>query len=359
MTQNALLGFVAFISAGVAVFGVTPVVQYLGTKSGRVDRPDSRKIHKQPIVRIGGAAIFLSLLISLTIVVLAGGSEVLLRGPGWGIAGVLTGGVAFFAIGFLDDFVSMGPLPRLLLQFGAAAAAWILGVRVALPPLDFLPLSNWTDWTGDWPSLLVTMVWLVGVVNALNWIDGLDGLAAGFSGLAAANVGIVALLDRHPAVAILALALSGSALGFLRYNFNPATIFMGDGGSYLLGYGLASLCVLEFAATGEGWGRTLLPFLALAIPIFDMTFVILSRLRDGHSPFLPDRRHIHHRLLEAGASQRLAAIYIYSLTLFVNALVAMNMGFAWGRLVLIASGGLLVALSVQLYQQRENTGDTQ
>lgn len=347
MTQNALLGLIALVSAGIAVLGITPVVQYVGVRSGRVDQPDSRKIHKQPVVRIGGAAIFAGVLVSLVITALAGGEETLLREADWGILGVLVGGVAFFTIGFMDDLLSLAPLPRLLLQFGSAGLAWVLGVRIALPPLTFLPF----DGASDWLSPLLTAIWLVGIVNALNWIDGLDGLAAGFSGLAATNVGLIALLDGHPAIAILALALAGSTFGFLRYNFNPATIFMGDGGSYLLGYGLASLCVLEFT-TEATWGRMLLPLLVLAVPIFDMVYVILTRLRDGRSPFLPDRRHIHHRLLAAGASQRSAAIYIYGLTLLGNSIATAGMGFTWGRLAIVASGGIAIVLSLQLYQQR-------
>lgn len=352
MTQNTLLPcLVAFSSACIVALGVTPVVKYLGIKSGQVDRPDARKIHTQPIVRIGGIAIFVSVIAALAISGLAGGEVALLRESTWGILGALMGAIAFFALGLADDFFSLTPLLRLLVQFGIAAATWGLGVRIALPALPGLLASAIVAAA---LSFLVTVVWLVGVVNAINWIDGLDGLAAGVSGVAALGIGAIALVGGRPAVALFSLALAGSTLGFLRYNFNPATIFMGDGGAYFLGYGLASLCVLG-VATEATWGRLLLPFVILAIPIFDMTFVILTRLRDGQSPFVADKRHLHHRLLGMGVSQRMSAIYVYSLAFLGSSSAIALVGLPWGRWAAIASGGLAVVLSWQLYQQRTPT----
>ena len=345
MTQNTLLlCLVAFSSACIVVLGATPVVRYWGLQSGKLDRPDARKIHKQPIVRLGGIAMFVGVMAALAIVALAGGESALTRESDWSILGVLMGAIAFFSLGLADDFLGLTASLRLLVQFGVASLAWGLGVRIAVP---FLP--------ADTPialllSLLVTIVWLVGVVNAINWIDGLDGLAAGVSGISALSISVVALAGGRPAIALFALALAGSTLGFLRYNFNPATIFMGDGGSYFLGFGLASLCVLEFA-TQSNPGQ-LLPFAILAVPIFDMTAVILARLQDGQSPFTPDKRHLHHRLLGMGASQRASAIYVYGLTLLGGSSAIALAGLGWGRWVAAASGALAIALSWQLYQQQ-------
>ncbi|MEO0946675.1 MAG: MraY family glycosyltransferase, partial [Cyanobacteria bacterium J06641_5] len=186
------------------------------------------------------------------------------------------------------------------------------------------------------------------VISKLN--KAATGLSAGVSGIAALSIGVTALTSDRPAIALFALALAGSNLGFLRYNFNPATIFMGDGGSYFLGFGLAGLCVLEFATVASP--VQLLPFVILAVPILDMVFVILARLQDGQSPFTPDKRHLHHRLLALGASQRSSAIYIYGLTLLSGSSAIALLGLTWGYWVATASGAFAIALSWQLYQQQ-------
>lgn len=232
----------------------------------------------------------------------------------WEVWGVTLGGLAFFLIGLADDLFSLSPFIRLLMQATVAAVAWWMGVQI-----DFLnvPFDGLVQM--GWLSLPITVIWLVGMANAINWIDGLDGLAAGVSGIAAVVMLVVTLFMQQPAAGLIAAALAGGALGFLRYNFNPAQIFMGDGGAYFMGFTLAGVGVIGLVKS-TAVTAVLLPYLILAVPIVDMSAVILARLRHGKSPFVADKRHLHHRLLQAGLSQRLAVLFIYSLTLWVGSL---------------------------------------
>ena len=184
----------------------------------------------------------------------------------------------------------------------------------------------------DWFSLLATLIWLVGITNAINWLDGLDGLAAGVSGIAAVGLLSVSFSLHQPAAGLLAAALAGSCLGFLRHNFNPARIFMGDGGSYFLGFALAAISIVG-PAKGLTSVSLLLPLLILSLPLADMSAVIMGRLSEGHSPFYPDRRHLHHRLLRTGLSHRRTVLLIYAFTQWLGslALVLVNaeLRFLW------------------------------
>jgi UDP-N-acetylmuramyl pentapeptide phosphotransferase/UDP-N-acetylglucosamine-1-phosphate transferase len=168
-------------------------------------------------------------------------------------------------------------------------------------------------------SLLATVVWLVGITNAINWLDGLDGLAAGVSGIAAIGLLSVSFSLAQPAAGLLAAALAGACLGFLRHNFNPARIFMGDGGSYFLGFALAAISIVG-PAKGLTGVSLLLPLLILSLPLADMSAVIMGRLSEGRSPFYPDRRHLHHRLLRSGLSHRRTVVLIYAFTQWLGAL---------------------------------------
>jgi len=268
------------------------------------------------MVRLGGVSIFMGTLVALLFVWGTGGFGVLTPEREYEIWGVTLGGLAFFLIGLADDLVSLSPQLRLLLQSIVAGFAWWAGVSI-----DFLSLPFQPDpvLLPPWISLAVTVIWLVGMANAINWIDGLDGLAAGVSGIAAVIMLIVCLAMNQPAAGLVVAALAGGALGFLRYNFNPAQIFMGDGGAYFMGFTLAGVGVIGLVKSVTTLA-VLLPTLILAVPIFDMSAVIFERLRHGKSPFTADKRHLHHRLLKAGLSHRLTVLFIYTLTLWVGSL---------------------------------------
>lgn len=317
----------AFAIAALLVLSITPRIKKFALKRGWVDRPGGRKIHKRPMVRLGGVSIFIGTMVALLLVWWTGGFGIQTPQKEYEIWGVIIGGLAFFLIGLADDLLTLPAITRLVAQLSVAAVVWQAGVQVEFLTIPFVGLVQLQDWI----SLPITVVWLVGMANAINMIDGLDGLAAGVSGIAAVVMLIVTLFMNQPAAALIAAALAGASLGFLRYNFNPAQIFMGDGGAYFMGFTLAGVGIIGLVKAVTTVA-VLLPYVILAVPILDIFTVVLDRLRRGKSPFAADKRHLHHRLLQAGLSQRLAVLFIYSLTLWVGtlALAISNMPSGWG-----------------------------
>ncbi len=340
--MHHLYHLLAFLVATVVVLLATPVIKKFGLKVGLVDRPGGRKIHKRPMVRLGGVAIFAGTIIALLVVWWSGGFGVLPPNKEYELWGVTIGGVAFFLIGLADDLLTLPALSRLVMQFLVAGMAWQAGVQINFLSIPYLGMVQLQDWV----SLTLTVIWLVGMANAINMIDGLDGLAAGVCGIAAVVMMIVCLFMKQPAAALIAAALAGGALGFLRYNFNPAQIFMGDGGAYFMGFTLAGVGVIGLVK-GVTTVAVLLPYLILAVPILDISAVVVDRLRRGKSPFAADKRHLHHRLLNAGLPQRMIVLFIYSLTLWVGslALAISNMPSGWGYAI-----GATVLLSFTSWQ---------
>jgi len=347
-----LYHLLAFFISSTVVLWSTPVIKMIGLKSGYVDSPGDRKVHRRPMVRLGGVSIFLGTAAALLLVWQTGGfidtnGQPLGPVQEFAIWGVVLGGLAFFLIGLADDLFNLSPWTRLLMQSLVAVGAWQVGVQIeflSIPLSGLVPLPAWV-------SLPVTAIWLVGMANAINWIDGLDGLAAGVSGIAAVVMLVVCLFMDQPAAALIAAALAGGALGFLRYNFNPAQIFMGDGGAYFMGFTLAGVGVIGLVKSVTTVAvvfptvAVLLPYLILAVPILDMSAVILNRLRSGKSPFTADKRHLHHRLLNAGLSHRLAVLFIYALTLWAGSLaiavsgVPSGIAYALGATLLLSYTG--------------------
>jgi UDP-GlcNAc:undecaprenyl-phosphate GlcNAc-1-phosphate transferase len=339
---------IAFFLALVVVWWLTPIVKRLGLKAGYVDKPNERKMHQRPMVRLGGVAIFAGSLVALLTVWGLGGFGLLPTPKEWEVWGVALGGVAFFSIGLIDDLLNLSALSRLIAQIGVAAMVWSMGVRIEFLTLPFFDLIYL-----HWLSLPITILWLVGMANAINWIDGLDGLAAGVCGISAVVLFVLSLFMEQSAAALIAAALAGGSLGFLRYNFNPAQIFMGDGGAYFMGFTLAGVAIIGLvkvaAVTTVAVTAVLLPYLVLAVPILDMSVVIISRLLKGKSPFAADKGHLHHRLIKAGISHRLTVLFIYALTLWVGSLALgfSNIPSGWG--FAIGATLLLIYLSWQVW----------
>ncbi|MGF1493314.1 MAG: glycosyltransferase family 4 protein [Microcoleaceae cyanobacterium] len=345
----------AFLVSVVVVLISTPIVKQIGLKSGRVDLPDARKVHQRPMVRLGGISIFLGTLTALLLVWGIGGfidadGQPLSPRQEYEIWGVTIGGLAFFLIGLADDLYSLSPGTRLLLQSGVASLAWGVGVRIEFLTIPFNGLVD-----VGWLSLPITVLWLVGIVNAINWIDGLDGLAAGVCAISAVMMSIVSLFMNQPAAALISAALAGGAIGFLRYNFNPAQIFMGDGGAYFMGFTLAGVGVIGLVKTALVTS-VLLPYIILAVPILDMVAVILDRLRKGESPFKADKRHLHHRLLKAGLPQKLVVIFIYALTFWVGCLALAFSGIPSGFIYAFAATGLLGYIGWKTLKRAKQVG---
>jgi len=336
----------AFIVSAVVVIVTTPIVERLGKKLGCIDHPGERKIHHRPIVRMGGAAIFMGTLIALLLTWWTGGFGILPADKSDEIWGVTVGGLAFFVLGLSDDLFGLSPSFRLAMQLLIASVSWQVGVRISIltiPMIGLLPLPLWLSW-------LLTVLWLVGMANAINMIDGVDGLAAGVSGIAAMVMLVVSLFLDRPAAALIAAALAGSAVGFLRYNFNPARIFMGDGGAYFMGFTLAGIGVIGLVKSLTTVA-VLLPYVILAVPILDISAVVLARLRKGHSPFRADKRHLHHRLLNAGLSQKSTVLFIYSLTLWAGSLALALSGLPSGLTYAIGATLLVFYTGWQVWKQ--------
>jgi UDP-GlcNAc:undecaprenyl-phosphate GlcNAc-1-phosphate transferase len=350
---NYLYHLITLVTSTLLVLLTTPTIKKIALRIGLVDHPGGRKIHKQPMVRLGGVSIFISSLIALLIVWWLGGfidtnGNILSPEKEFEIWGVTVGGVAFFVIGLADDLFGLSPLFRLFTQIIAASIAWVVGVQIQFLTIPFYGLAN-INMLLSWP---ITVIWLVGMANAINWIDGVDGLAAGVSGIAAFMMLIVSIFMDQPAAALIAAALAGATLGFLRYNFNPAQIFMGDGGAYYVGFTLAGVGVIGLVKTTMVTS-VVLPYLILAVPILDMSAVILDRLRNGKSPFIADKRHLHHRLLDAGLSQRLTVFFIYSLTLWVGSLAMAFSGIPSGTIYAFSATGLLAYTSWKVWKQKQ------
>jgi len=349
-----LYHLIAFLLSMTVVLWCTPVIKTLGVKNGYVDHPNERKVHQRPMVRLGGISIFAGTIAALTVVWGLGGFMSLPPNMEWGIWGVTLGGCAFFLIGLADDLFNLTPMSRLFMQIIIATICWFMGVKIeflSLPFVEFLSLPFDGLIQIDWLSFPATVIWLVGMANAINWIDGLDGLAAGVSGIAAVVMLVVTLFMNQYGAALIAAALAGGALGFLRYNFNPAQIFMGDGGSYFMGFTLAGIGVIGLVKT-TAVTAVLLPYLILAVPLLDMSAVIISRLKHGKSPFTADKRHLHHRLLQAGISQKMTVVFIYALTFWVGSLAMAFSGLPGGGAYALCATMLLSYMSWYVWRNR-------
>lgn len=270
--------------------------------AGYYDAPGERKIHKYPIPRLGGIAIWFGFMLALGAICFFQWRHEL----GSALPGVLAGGAIMFVLGLLDDLYNLSPYIKLLIQFVAALTAFILGVQINildLPGAQLLVLNAF--------SLPLTVLWLVGLSNAMNFIDGVDGLAAGVTVLSALTLTVIALFTNQPSSALLASLLAGASLGFLAFNFHPAKIFMGDSGALFCGFVLASIAVTGVLKTKMV--VMMLPMFVLSVPILDITFSVLRRLARGKNPFLPDADHIHHQFLKTGMGQVRAVTYLYAL----------------------------------------------
>ncbi|MBQ4092496.1 MAG: undecaprenyl/decaprenyl-phosphate alpha-N-acetylglucosaminyl 1-phosphate transferase, partial [Firmicutes bacterium] len=275
---------------------------------GVFDAPDARKVHKKPMTRMGGLGIYCGFLAGF--LVYGDFSREML---GWMLSCSFV-----VAVGFYDDVKNISPKLKFLGQIVAACILMAFGVHLEYFSIPF------TDTIIDMGffGYVISLLWLVGVCNAVNLIDGLDGLAGGVSAIAALSLGVVTYAGGLSVVAALCVILFGSILGFLRWNFNPAHLFMGDCGSLLLGFLLA-----VFSLMGISEGATLIglavPILILGIPILDTFFAIIRRKRSGKPIFQADKGHFHHLLLGMGLSHRDTVLFIYAVTFLFGAMALM------------------------------------
>ena len=298
---------IAAVLALVVSFIATPAVKRFAHRVGAVDVPrDSRRLHTSPIPRLGGLAIFIGFVLSI----------VLLADIDSQVRGVLIGAVVIVILGVIDDIIPLPALIKFVIQILAALIAVYHGLVIEAfsNPLIFSP-NEYVSLR--FFSIPVTVIWIVAITNSVNLIDGLDGLAVGVSAISSIVMLIIAWMVSDVNVAIIMAALAGACLGFMPYNFNPAKIFMGDTGALLLGYVLATVSIIglfKFYAVVS----FAVPFLILALPLFDTSFAFLRRLLKGQNPMRPDRGHFHHRLLDIGLSQKQAVAVLYAISGFLG-----------------------------------------
>lgn len=309
---------------------LTPPVRRLAIRLGAIDRPVGRSVHNHPIPRLGGLAILISFLAAVLLT--QGISDDTVRG-------VLAGALVLAVVGLLDDTRGLTPGIKFLGQIAAAILLVALGTSVGEVTN---PLDGGMFYLGVWGYPL-TVFWVVAIINVVNLIDGLDGLAAGISTIASVTLMFVARQQGQALAAVMAAALAGGAIGFLRYNFNPARIFMGDTGSMFLGFVLAAISV-DGALKSTAALALAVPVLALGLPIFDTFFAILRRSLNGQPIYLPDKGHLHHRLLDLGLNQRQAVLVMYTISglLGIAAVLITQTGFMESLAFLLTLVGALL-----------------
>jgi UDP-GlcNAc:undecaprenyl-phosphate GlcNAc-1-phosphate transferase len=323
MTPLLWLGLKSFFLALL----LTPIFRDIFRSYKVVDQPDEgRKVHKHPIPRVGGIAIALSY-IAAFLIDFRGENELVDQKLtlAWNL---IPGAAVIFAVGLIDDFLGLKPWQKLAGQLAGAVLAYWNGVRMMF-------VGGYE--VADWVAFPITIFWLLACTNAFNLVDGLDGLAAGMGLFATLTTFVAAVVQGNDALAMATLPLAGCLLGFLCYNFNPATIFLGDSGSLLIGFLLGCYGVLWTHKMATVLGM-MAPLMVMAIPLTDVTLCIVRRALRRRPIFGADRGHIHHRLLDRGLTPRRAVLVLYTVCGLAAGLSLLQVTFAgrfaaWGMLL--------------------------
>ena len=314
LIENRLVAYVvlALLVALVVSFLMTPVVKTFAYKVGAIDVPkDNRRMHKVPIPRLGGLAIFIGFMVSILLF-----AEINTE-----MKSILLGAVIIVVLGVVDDIMALPAMLKFVVQIAAALIPALNGVQI----LAFSNPNIFSEslyWVLGGLSVPFTVLWIVAITNAVNLIDGLDGLANGVSAISATTMLVIALVGGQTQVSIVLAALVGACVGFMPYNMNPAKMFMGDTGATFLGFILATMSIqglFKYYAVVS----FVVPFLILGLPIFDTAFAFIRRIAHGQSPMHADRSHIHHRLIDMGLNQKqaVATLYVISAILGLSAVV--------------------------------------
>ena len=324
-------------------FLMTPPVKRFAENIGAIDIPNDRRINTQPIPRIGGLAIFCGFLISALLFV-----ELDMQ-----VIGLLLGSVTIAVFGILDDILGLNPWIKLGGQFLAAFVAMRCGIVFdVISNPGFLNAGE--QISIGWLYVPFTIIWIVLCTNAVNLIDGLDGLAVGVSAISSASMMVVSMIVPMSTgnVPLLLACLTGACIGFMPYNMNPAKIFMGDVGSQFLGYVLACVSIMglfKFHAIIT----LIVPFLALAFPLFDTIFAFFRRILHGQSPFHADRGHIHHKLLASGLSQKQAVATLYGVSAVLGIIAVIIAGPGTGIRIVCFALAFVISVSVWFFVFRK------
>jgi UDP-GlcNAc:undecaprenyl-phosphate GlcNAc-1-phosphate transferase len=310
---------VVFVVSALISLLATPVVVRVAVRLGAVDEPNHRRVNAKPVPRGGGVAVAIAFLLVATIVVLVNEQMDIVPDPNMPetatFLAVMAGGAVAMALGLLDDVLQLRARWQLLAQLVVAAIPVAAGV---IPTQLNNPIGPGTIPVNQAAGIGFTVVWILGMINSINFIDGLDGLSSGIALIAAVTLGIISFttaigVTGQPMVGVLCFVLAGALLGFLRWNFHPAKVFIGTTGVMFVGYMLAILSIL-------GAAKVAVALLVLGVPIIDTFWIIVRRVATGHSPFTPDRGHIHHRLLDLGLSHAQTVLVIYAICIVLAVL---------------------------------------
>ena len=302
---NIIGTIIAFISG----LFLMPLVISFSEKQGLLDKPNERKIHSQPIPRLGGISIWICTILSFFALVLL--SYYPHRSL---VSGLLLGSSLMFLLGLIDDIYTLSAKFKFIIQISIATIVFLLGVKITSIFIPFVGLVG----VPKLLSYFLTLGWIVGISNAVNFIDGVDGLAGSVITISSVTLGLISLAVSDVVIALVAFILAGSMLGFLTYNFHPAKIFMGDSGALFAGFLLAALSVMYSMKQTDA--TMYVPLLILAVPIIDITFSSTRRIIKGISPFVADAEHIHHKLLNLGLSQNKAVLLLVAFSICMGAL---------------------------------------
>lgn len=356
----------AFLAALFISFLATGFIKNLATRLKIIAIPRKRDIHQKPTPRLGGLAISITFIVILVVAYLLYPSALNFTnetrfGLDRHLLGIVIGSIIITLVGVWDDIFDLKPVKQLFWQFVAAIAvvAAGMGINFIRSPWGPLPLDQWTfnlfslgqyTYTITFWSDLFTIVWLILIINVTNWLDGLDGLAAGVSGIAALTLFILSLLvGNNIATATLAIILAGSIFGFLPWNWNPAKIFMGSAGSYLLGYILGVIAIIS-------GGKMATAIIVLGLPVFDAFWVASRRIISGKSPFLADRRHLHHRLIGAGLSVKKSVAILYAVAIVFGILALLDANASAKLVLIIWTVAVLVILGTMTMALEKKNG---
>lgn len=353
MAINNLIvfGTISFIVSLVSSALLIPKINKLGFSLKVIDIPDKRKQHSKTLVRLGGVAIFLGFLITIISIIFISLINQNLLIDYYLYTKIFISAFLFFTLGLADDFFNMKPISRLLLQIIFVSFLFHYGIR--LNGIEFNWFGNNESYIlfNNFFAYLFTVLWIAGITNALNWLDGLDGLASGLSVISLLGMIIIFAATGKFDLVLICIAITGSTCGFLRYNFYPAKILMGDGGSYFLGSMLSTISILGLGKNIEinNGEYIIMPLfiaiLLILIPITDMVIVMGERFINGYSVFYPDRRHLHYKLLRRGFHPRMIVIIFYGISqLFVCLAVILKNNYP--STILICSSIILFVFSL-------------
>ncbi|MGM8366165.1 glycosyltransferase family 4 protein [Virgibacillus sp. W0181] len=316
MIEITLLAFITCI----ATLLLTPIFIKFSLKINATDKPNHRKVHKDPIPTLGGLAIFTSFLIGILILQPVSNYHL----------SIVFGAFLIIALGILDDLYNLSPKVKIIVQLAAAFLVVFWGGL----QVEFINLPFGGQVQFGILSTVITILWIVGITNAINLIDGLDGLAAGVSTIALFTIAGMAIIMGDVYVATMALILFFSTLGFLRYNFYPAKIFMGDTGAMFLGYMISVLSLLGFKNVTVI--SFIIPIFILGVPISDTLIAMVRRFINKQPISSPDSSHLHHRLIKFGLTHKQTVLFIYALSaLFSVAAILFSMTTIWGSILII------------------------